>query len=347
MTGVRHRGVGGRVGPDARREGAVLIVALWVLILLSLLVSSIVFDMHVEAKITSHYRKRFKAQYMARAGMEWAKLILYQSENADSSLEDEFPDLYLATQNLVRGVGVRGYRRQLGEGFFELDLVPEQGRRNVNRLAEEDWREILDQSGVTDFNQQDELIGAFIDWIDSDDFTYANGAESDDSYYQERGYEVKNAQVDTIDELLLIKGFTESVVYGGPSEVEDEPAYTGIARWLTPWGDGRVNVNSANREVLLTLVELDDYMVDSILEQRSGIDGTLGTEDDGFSSVDEVLSVTGADSSLRSRITVDERRFIRVTAIGEMYDIRTGVWCVFRQQADELIPVFWREELMP
>lgn len=347
MMRAYRKSIGYPVAPDAGRDGAVLIVALWVLILLSLLVSSIVFDMQVEAKITSHYRKRFKAQYMARAGMEWAKLILSQAESADSSLEDEFPDLYLATQNLVRGVGVRQYRHQLGEGSFELDLIPEQGRRNVNRLAEEDWREILDQSGITDFNQQDELIGAFIDWVDSDDFTYANGAESDDAFYQERGYKVKNAPVDTINELLLIKGFTESVVYGGPSELEDEPAYRGIAGWLTPWGDGRVNVNSANREVLLTLVELDEFMVDSIIEQRAGIDGTLGTEDDGFSSVDEVLSVTGAGSSLRGRITVDERRFVRVTSIGEMYNIRTGVWCIFRQQGDELIPVFWREELMP
>ena len=330
-----------------RKDGAVLIVALWVLILLSLLVSSIVFDMHVEAKITSYYRKRFKAQYMARAGVEWAKLILYQSQNVSPSLEEEFPELYLATQHLSRGVAVRKHRHSLGEGFFELDLVPEEGRRNVNQLTEEDWREILDQSGVTDFNQQDELIGAFIDWTDTDDFTYANGAESGDSFYEERGYEVKNAPVDTIDELLLIKGFSESVVYGGPSEVEDEPPYAGIARWLTPWGAGRVNVNSANRQVLMTLVELDEFMVDAIIEQRAGLDGALGTEDDGFSSVEEVLSVTGAEASLRNRITVDERRFIRVTSIGEMFDIRTGVWCVFRQDGDELIPVFWREEVMP
>lgn len=331
----------------ARRDGAALIVALWVLVMLALLVSSIVFDMQVEANVTSFYRKRLKAQHLSRAGIEWAKMILVKSGGLHPDVEEDMPDLYLSLKVLQRGVAVRGYRQEMETGAFELDLVPEQGRRNINRLSEEDLREILDQSGVTDVNQQDELIGALADWVDEDDFVSVNGAESDDAFYTDRGYKVKNAPLDSIDELLLIKGFTESVVYGGPADVEDEPPYAGIAKGLTVWGDGRVNVNTATAEVLMTLPELDETMVQAILEGRAGVDGEFGTEDDGFSSVDEVVAVTGADPALAGRITVDERRFVRVTSVGESQGIRSGTWCIFRQEGQDILPVFWREEPMP
>ncbi len=132
----------------------------------------------------------------------------------------------------------------------------------------------------------------------------------------------------------------------GEAEDEDEPPMAGIAKWLTAWGDGRVNVNTASSEVLLTLPEVDEWMVESIMEGRAGIDGEFGTEDDGFSSVDEVLSVTGLGSSFGSRITTDERRFIRVTSIGEVNGVESGIWCIIRQDGNKLVPVFWREEQM-
>lgn len=330
-----------------RREGAALIVALWVLVMLALLVSSIAFDMQVEANVTIYYRKRFKAQHLSRAGVEWAKMFLVQSQGLLPNLEDEMPELDLQLKILRRGVAVSGYRHEMEEGVFELDLIPEAGRRNVNLLEPDDLREIFDQANITDIQQQDELIGALTDWIDEDDFTSVNGAESDDPFYVDRGYKVKNAPLDSIDELLLIKGFTESVVFGGPATVEGDPPYLGIAQWLTVWGDGRVNVNTASAEVLMTLPELDEWMVQEILDGRAGLDGEFGTEDDGFSSVEEVIAVTGADPSIASRITVDERRFIRVTSVGESQGIRSGTWAVFRQQGQDLVPVFWREELMP
>ena len=44
------------------------VVALWVLIILSLLIGAFAFDMHIEAGITSFYRKRLRSQYLATRG---------------------------------------------------------------------------------------------------------------------------------------------------------------------------------------------------------------------------------------------------------------------------------------
>ncbi len=328
-----------------RRRGTVLIVVLWVLIVLSLLVGTLAFEMQVEANVTSYYRKRFKAQYLARAGIEYAKMMLMSGRQFGEEMEDEHPELVLATQLLNRGNPISGFRQDLGPGGFELQFIPEQGRRNVNRLTPDDWREILDQGQVPS-DRWDELIDAFFDWIDADDAHRVNGAESDDSFYEDRGYEVKNGPVDTIDELLLIKGFSPSIVYGGPADNDEDPPLSGLAQWMTTWGDGRVNVNAANREVLMTLPEVDEWMVDAILEGRAGLDGEFGTEDDGFTDINEVLAVTGLGATFSGRITTTEHRFLRVISQGEVQGVRAGIWAVFRYDGASLVPLYWREELM-
>lgn len=330
----------------AEREGAVLIVVLWILIVMSLLVGTLAFEMQVEANVTSYYRKRFKAQYMAKAGVEWARMMLTQAGSLGAEgMEDQYPELFVYSQHLMRGLGVRGVTGAIGEGTFTVDLIHEQGRRNVNLLTEDDWRELLDMAQVPQ-DLWDELIDAFFDWVDSDEAHRISGAESDDEYYEDRGYKVKNAQLDTVDELLLIKGFTRSVVYGGPGENEEDPPLLGIAHHLTVYGDGRVNVNNASPEVLMTLPEIDEWMVESILEGRAGVDGEFGTEDDGFSNVEEVLTLTGMDSSVSARITTSDQQYVRVTAIGEYQGVESGIWCILRQNQGGQVPVYWREEQM-
>lgn len=333
------------------REGAALIVAIWVILIMSLLISSMAFDMQVEANVAAYQRKRVKAQYLARAGMEWATAVLSRevTENKDEELQlepDQDEKLVVASINLSRGVGISGIERELGDGKFVVDILPEESRRNVNLLTEEDWKEILDQAGVEN-TRWPELIDCFMDWIDEGDAYRLHGAESDDPFYGEREYEVKNAPLDTIDELLMIKGFDEAILYGGPSEDNDEVLYTGIAGWLTTWGDGKLNINTASREVMMTLPEIEDYVIDAILEYRTGVDALPNTKDDGFRDVDEVISKTGMDPSLRDLITTTERKYLRVVSIGDVEGVRNGIWAVLQTDDQGVIPVYWREEAMP
>ena len=335
----------------AREDGAALIVALWVLIILSLLMSAFAFDMHIEAGITSFYRKRMKAQYLARAGVEYAKLLLVKSfkgnnePEADEAKEEE----RVRAINLSRGVALSGLSQELGAGKFSVSIMPEPGRRNINHLDDADWEEILDQGGVPNEMWPD-LIDCFNDWVDESDEHRLNGAESDDPFYEERGYEVKNAPLDTVDELLLIKGFTPALVYGGADPEREDVYYTGIAQLLTTWGEGKVNVNNASREVLLTLgtdqSPVPDFVIEDIIAGRAGQDGQENTKDDGWESVDEVISQTGLDDSLRDKITTSDRRYVRVESIGEVQGVKNGIWCILSVDEGSVTPVFWREENM-
>jgi len=334
-----------------RSSGSALIVSLWVIMILSLLITQFAFDMRVEGDVASHYRKLSKAQYLARSGVEWAKVMLAKKVEGGGEGEElvvekgDDEEMVLGAYNLQRGVGLRSVTKELGEGTFTVDVLPEEGRRNVNLLSDEDWEEVLDQGNVPE-DQWPELIDCVRDWTDADDAHALNGAESDDAYYKERGYECKDAPLDTVDELLLVKGFTEGILYGQRAEKEED-SLVGIASWLTTFGDGKVNVNTASREVLMTLPGMEEWVVNDIIDMRDGEDGKANTKDDGFDSVDEVVSKTGMNPALKDRLTTTERKFVRIISVGEVHHVKSGIWCILQVTEGQAVPVFWREEAMP
>ncbi len=333
-------------------EGAALIVALWTVLILSLLIGGMAYEMHVEAGITSYARKRMKAQVAARGGVEYAKFLLEKSfdTSAFEESDEEKEALRILAKNLSRGIGVSGAQVAMGDSSAKVDILPEAGRRNVNKLGDEDWEELLDQAGVPE-EDWPELIDCFMDWTDAGDEHRLNGAEESDAYYKEQGYKPKNAPLDTVDELMLIKGFTPAIVYGGPPPDPKGEPLRGIAHLLTTFGDGKVNVNTASREVLLTLTAdngkmMDEWVVDDILKFRAGDDGLPNTKDDGFESVEEAISKTGMDPTLSGRISVSDRTFVRVTSIGENHGVECGVWAIFEVGNQKVTPIYWREEQM-
>jgi general secretion pathway protein K len=335
--------------PIRPRDGSALIIALWVLLVLAILIGTFAYDMRIESEVTMYARNRYKAEFLARAGVEWARLALVKKvadpgEAGELVLQDgDDEQLAIAALNIGRGVGVSGVKKELGEGGFELSMLPEEGRRNVNKLSDLDWEEILDQANVPE-EQWPELIDCFNDWMDEGDAQRLNGAESDDPYYKDRGYKCKNAPLDTVEELLLIKGFDEGVVFGRPAEKPDEQPLLGIAPWLTTWGDGKVNVNTASREVLMTIPDIQAESVDDILERRSGVDGDPNTLDDGIKDLGQIPGLTPA---MAERLTVSDRKYVRVTSIGSVNEVHYGVWAILQSEGGRSKPVFWREEQMP
>jgi len=105
-----------------------------------------------------------------------------------------------------------------------------------------------------------DLITALIDWWDRDiqrtDFdpgagttqTGRTGAE-DDSFYQlgKDPYRNKNAPLDSIQELHLIRGFTDDFWATFVEPIPNDPA----SRIMTIYASGLVNVNEASPQVLL------------------------------------------------------------------------------------------------
>jgi general secretion pathway protein K len=210
-----------------------------------------------------------------------------------ANLGDGIRVLYIAKSGLFAGMGLlsedRGDADTLNEawsrtealseqsksyfdgGYLELVIEDETGKININKLVTANgfnnamkdlMKRLLSQP---QFQLQDreieDLLYAIKDWIDADSEVTATGAEN--AYYQGLGksYTVRNGPMESIDELLMVRGVTRELFYGTPER-------SGLARFLTVQGEGSVNINTAPKEVLRALApsitedaanRMDDY----------------------------------------------------------------------------------------
>jgi general secretion pathway protein K len=318
------------------REGAALIVALWVLIILSLIVGSFAFEAKLEAMLVSYKRKKYQAEMLAKSGIEYARAIL-DSANMAKELEiadlAEDPDGFNQAALYVQRSLSTTTEIELGAGRFSVTIESAESGRNVNLLTREQWQDIFEMANVPS-SEWDTMIDCLEDWIDENDLHGLNGAESDDPFYQERGYPVKDGPLDSIEELLLVKGWGPEILYGRQADEENDEIY-GIGDILTVWGDGKVNLNTAGTNLLLSFAEYEDWELSSVFEARMGPDGEEGTLDDGIKSLDEI----GADPA-KFKLQSD---FVKVTSIGEMFENRYQIECIFLLKNKNSAVVYWNE----
>jgi len=306
------------------KRGSALIIVLWVIALLSVLIGGFAFDMHVESKIVSYLRKRLKAEYLAKAGLEYAQVLFIHSQEVKGKGDtDELKSKYWydAAKKLHQGLAVH-LTEKLGEGTFVLDIIPEQALRNINALNEPDWESVFTVGGIP-IDKWNELIDCLNDWRDPDDEPSADGAETDDYYakldppYKARGHGGSSAKtskgttsnnwanLDTVDELLLIKGWSYAILHGGFIDEGDTNSIyiTGIVDLLTtsPEAGDKVNINAAELRVLMTLPGLsrdstDTALATAIIAERTkgGKNSSTGSdkidEDYSFKDVNDLFS---------------------------------------------------------
>jgi len=230
--------------------------------------------------------------------------------------------------------------------------VPEPARRNVNLLKEDDWERILDVGDVPQ-EMWDTMIDSFFDWIDADDTPRMHGAESEDYYMKlDNPYRAKNGPLDTVGELLLVKGFTKVILSGGVIETNDanqEPVkVSGIEDLLTTYGDGKVNVNAASQRVLMTLPKVDEIFAGAIIEEREGVTMAANAqgkkENTSFKDVNDLfVRIPGLDPTVRNYVTTDSGIF-RITSVGTVHGVKRTVWCIVRYANKQMTILQWREE---
>ncbi len=318
------------------KEGAALLVALAVLIILSLIVGSFAFEVQLEAMLVSHKRKRFHAEMMARSGIEYAQAILDMRGQAKQLEIEEMAEdkdgFMKAALYIKRGLSTTS-TIELGEGEFSVTLESAEAGRNINLLTREEWLSILEMANVpsTDW---DTMIDCLEDWIDKGDLHKLNGAESNDPFYQNAGYPVKNGPLDSVDELLLIKGWGPDILYGKEAD-EESDAIFGIADLLTVWGDGKVNLNTAGTDVLLSFAEYEDWELEGVMEARMGSDGEGNTLDDGIKNLGSV----GANAS-KFKL---QSNFVKVTSIGDVFEKKYQIDCIFLVEGSKPTIVYWEE----
>ncbi len=297
----------------AHRRGAVLLLVLWALLLLSAAVFAWAQWIWHDVQMANEASFGTEARAMAHSGVAMALN----------------PAVSQASPQLERELGPElGYR---------VRMVSEGGKLNINLLlAGEDPRKIellkrwLEQMGLG-FQDRERLVDCLLDYVDADDLRRGNGLED------EGDYRPPNRQLLSIDEIRDVAG--------------SEPL-TEVPGWkehLTIYGGGKIDLTAAPAKILRLLPGVGDPQIQRFVEYRAGADGLLGTIDDPvFQDLATVLNFLGLNRPQQAQelsllITLRDPT-MHITAIGESGKVHRQVEVVARKSPTGYPAIiYWKE----
>ncbi len=252
-------------------SGIILIVVLWIMVILTLLTIGIGWQTHIELTLAKNFRGKVQSKYIALSGLTYAMDLI---KNSTNNKDLHKPDV-LNSQVFSKTI-------PLGTGYFKVKSIQDvESRINLNAIDPNNYRiltNLLEKLGI-DRETAMTITYSVIDWKDTDK-TVLNppyGAEND--FYQEIGYNAKNQPLESVEEILLIRGMNKDI-------------YQKIKDFITIYptsGALLINIDTASEEVLrafaenfagpLTNTSIEDAssLVDKIMEYRRTLTDTSTT----------------------------------------------------------------------
>jgi general secretion pathway protein K len=249
-------------------RGVALVIVLLVLALLLTIAGEFALAMRLEGRTSLNFGATLAASHLAEAGYQRAVAEIVRSMPVGSGTA---PAVYIHKET-----GLLIFRRagavlepkppprenvQLGAGRFSYKITDEGGRINPN-AAGPSFRLLLEALEISR-EVRDTIADSVQDWTDGNDTHRLNGAESDYYLSLPVPYRARNERLDSIEEMLQIKGVTPQIFYGTP----DKP---GLVEYLTVFGS-RINANTAAEPVLRAL-ELAEAQVELVRGFRPYLD---------------------------------------------------------------------------
>ncbi|HEV8307656.1 MAG TPA: hypothetical protein VGW35_08295 [Methylomirabilota bacterium] len=235
----------GRPGLPALGDerGLALIIVLLVLSLLLSVVGEFALAMRLEGTTTANFQASVTATYLAEAGYQRAVAEILPEAIAHHL--DETRLLVFRRTRIETPVAPSRRDIALGAGRFSYRISDEEARLNLNRASPDILHRLLTELGV-ERQIRDVIVDSILDWRDPNEEHRLNGAESEYYLALPVPYRSKNADFDTVDELLQVRGVTPEIFYGRPES-------PGLREYLTVAGTGAININTASDVVLRTM----------------------------------------------------------------------------------------------
>lgn len=303
--------------------GLILPTVLVVLALLAMLALSFAFAMRANLSATEVMSGSIAARLAAEAGVQRA-ISLLRMDMANIDAWHDNPENFKRQRVWVSEEGIHASfdmdLDQLEPGVhawlfsvvaddpaddlvgYRYGLTDEASRLNLNTASREELADLF-RAVLTGIEiNPEELADAIIDWRDPDDEVSGLGAEG--SFYESLPvpYQCKNYQFETVEELLLVRGFTGRLLYGEdynrngllePNEDDGETTFPpdnadgqldrGLLPYLTAWSFefnqsndlmARANLRGADEEALQRALEnqgFDQEAIDYLISVRGQI----------------------------------------------------------------------------
>jgi len=270
------------------RDGLVLVLVLWVMIVMTAIVAVVSQTSRLNMKIATSAVDELRCKWACRAGTEMAIGLLNEDLRASDCLLDLWSDNDEDYNNV-----------QLERCEYSVRVTDEAGKLNVNTATKE-------QLMMLPYMQED-IADAILDWRDRDKNPRTEGVET--GYYETLPYPyiARDGPFVTIRELLQVKGVTEELLYGEdtnlngrldnnemdgalspPADNSDDYLDQGWIAYLTCYsydknvdaqGNNRVNVNQADEQQLQTDLGIQAGQARWIVQNRG----------QGFKSIADLL----------------------------------------------------------
>lgn len=265
--------------------------------MLAVLAAEFARAMRDEAIGTRNFKEGTIARYLAMAGVSEAILALQAERQRGDQIEHVEDEENLdPIRSLAQGDG-QWVEAEFNGKPYQVRVLDEGGKIGLNAVDDATLRLILDNLEFPE-DQASMIADSILDWRDEDDLHGMNGAESD--YYESlpRPYRAKNADFDTVEELLLVRGVDREAFYGN-----DE--YPGLGQIFTVFNKSKkVNVGSVAPAVMQALGGIDRDEANELGRQRR-----RGEGDDVSETLTAMLagSNTGGDPKKPIDMTIEAR----------------------------------------
>lgn len=306
------------------RRGLILLVVLIIVVLLSLLAAGYTFMVRANLNAAVAYHQQFQARVAAESGVQAAITMLRDGRNNPGLWYDN-PDVFKAivvagapdkvepinkdTTDRYDPNAPQAWRYKVVAPNYDdpstvrYGITDECAKLDLNRATEPQFRRLFEMvipQETTNPVDVNVLVDSLLDWRDGGAAARPNGAKDD--YYStlDPPYRCKGATFSTIEELLLVRGFSAWVVFGEdynrnglldpneddadasfPPDNADGALFAGVSPYFTLWSrernvandnSARINLNMKDAQKLQEVMaeQFPAQIVSYVMEIRGG-----------------------------------------------------------------------------
>ncbi len=288
-----------RIARDER--GFALVAVLLVMAIVAVLGTEFAYITRLEASSVRAYKDGLAAGHLAEAAI--AQAIRELASDWSVVTADEQGELTFYTRDRVAMPHLPRREVPFGPGQFSYRLRDEEALLNLNTAQPGRLETLLDALGVQR-GDRDQIVASIQDWRDPNDEHRLSGAESDDYYLKlPVPYRARNANLESVTELLQIRGITPALYHGTERGA-------GLADAVTVRSTGQININTAS-PIVLRALGLSEAEIITVMQTRREtpylvVPGQFGGR--GFAATTRTFRVT-AEGLMHGRVAA------RITAV--------------------------------
>lgn len=260
---------GSRENPLLNSKGMALILTLMILAVITAMVVEFAYGVYINTSALHNWQDSQRISFIAKSAVNIAAETIYEKNSQSTYTSPGVLDIPFDNPE------------KDAEGKLLVRIEDESAKFNVNSLVdpsgllnEKAYRSFLRLLNALELSP--DLADRIADWINPDSEPRLHDSEE----------KVKNGYLDSIDELLLIRGMAGK-------------SYERLMPYVTIYGNGLININGAEVPVLLSLSDaIDRDMAERIVKYRNATP---------FEQIQDIMKIAGFEMvgvSLMGSITV-------------------------------------------